>query len=75
MTEDVFVYYLDFHNCKVSETVTLNDDGSYSIFLNSRLSQERLAEAYLHALKHIRNCDFSSGRSADHLEAFSHCSE
>ncbi len=75
MTYDVFVQYIDFKTGKVAEAVTKNEDGSYTVFLNSRLNQERLCEAYLHALKHINNCDFASNCSADQIEAFSHCTE
>lgn len=42
----------------VSEQVVENSDGSYSIFLNSRLTHERQLESYKHALNHINNNDF-----------------
>ena len=57
MNNDIFVRYLDM-DVNVSEHVIQNADGSYTIFLNSRLSWERLQEAYEHAVSHIRNCDF-----------------
>lgn len=57
MSNDIFVRYLDMDVC-VSEQVIQNPDGSYSIFINSRLSWERQQEAYEHALKHIQINDF-----------------
>ena len=57
MNNDIFVRYLDM-DVNVSEHVIQNPDGSYTIFLNSRLSWERLQEAYEHAVSHIKNCDF-----------------
>lgn len=72
MTEDIFVYILDFKNTKIAETVTRNEDGSYSIFLNSRMSQEKQCDAYIHALGHILRMDFESESSADTLESIAH---
>lgn len=72
MTPDINVYVIDFKNTKVSETVTHNDDGSYSIFLNARMNQEKRCDAYLHALSHILKMDFESVSSADTLEHIAH---
>lgn len=55
----------------VSEQVVENCDGSYSIFINSRLTHERQMEAYVHALKHINNSDFSK-ECADEIESATH---
>lgn len=52
------VFFINFPNTKVDELVTLNEDGSYSIFINSRLSHEAALKAYTHALNHIKNGDF-----------------
>lgn len=57
MNNDIFVRYLDM-DVNVSEHIIQNPDGSYTIFLNSRLSWEHLQEAYEHAISHIENCDF-----------------
>lgn len=57
--EDVFVHVIDFKNTKVSEAVTVNSDGTYSIFINSRMDDSKQIDAYNHALKHIMNDDFS----------------
>jgi hypothetical protein len=55
---DIQIRILDFPTTKVTETVTHNADGSYTIFLNSRMTQERQLESYLHAMRHITNNDF-----------------
>lgn len=59
MTPDVNVSLLDFKNCKGNEMVVQNDDGSYTIIINSRLSYRGQLEAYNHAMSHITNDDFS----------------
>lgn len=56
--EDVYVKVIDFPTTKVKETVTANEDGSYTIFLNAKMSADQLEKAYFHALYHIKNKDF-----------------
>lgn len=73
VTNDIYVYLLDFKQSKAKETVTENDDGSYSIFINSRLNQEQQNNAYTHALSHITRSDFEKNEiSADNIESFAH---
>lgn len=55
----------------VGEQITANSDGSYTIFLNARLSHERQLEAYSHALRHIRENDFCK-ENADKIEVQAH---
>lgn len=57
MYEDINVILLDM-DVKIPEQVTKNTDGSYTIFLNARLSYENQLRSYEHALKHIKNEDF-----------------
>lgn len=38
--------------------VVPNEDGSYTILINAKLSQEGQLRAYQHAMKHIQNEDF-----------------
>lgn len=54
---DVNVQMLDMDTL-ISEQVVKNDDDSYTIFLNSRLSCERHLTSYLHAMRHIKDNDF-----------------
>lgn len=72
MLSDIFVHYLDFKN-SVPAASTLNDDGSYTIFLNSRLSSEQQMNGYIHELSHIFRLDFESrDRDIDVLEYYRH---
>lgn len=41
------------------EMVISNEDGSYTVILNSRLNLESQIDGYLHALRHILGDDFS----------------
>ncbi len=58
MTDEIIVQLYDFHTTKGHEMVTLNEDGSYTILINSRLNRESAVKAYIHALSHIYNRDF-----------------
>lgn len=66
LTEAIGVYFLDMDNL-IEEQVVSNEDGSYSIFINSHLNHERQMLAYQHALEHIMNDDFSK-ECADDIE-------
>ena len=55
----------------IPEHIIKNNDGSYTIILNARLSHERQLEAYEHALKHIQNGDFEKN-DADKIENDAH---
>lgn len=66
LTEDIGVYFLNMDTA-VNEQVVLNEDGSYSIFINARLNCERQMKAYKHALEHILKDDFSQ-ECADTIE-------
>ena len=56
--QDVNVVLMDFPNTKEKELVTPNDDGSYTIFINSRFNYETQLKAYIHAIQHIEAGDF-----------------
>lgn len=43
---------------KIKGFTSKNEDDSYSVFINSRLSYEQRMKAYAHELKHIENGDF-----------------
>lgn len=66
LTEAIGVYFMDMPS-RMDEHVTLNEDGSFSIFINSKLTWERQMEAYKHAIMHIMNDDFSK-ENADTIE-------
>lgn len=74
MTPDVNVVVLDFKSTKEHEMVTENSDGSYTIFINARLTYTRQLEAYQHAMKHINECDFQK-TDVQTIEAIAHTSD
>lgn len=69
---DINVQMMDLKTTKVKESVTCNEDGSYTIFLNTRFNREQLCDAYIHALGHIFREDFDKHSSADVLEYYTH---
>ena len=42
----------------IHEMIVANHDGSHTIFLNARDSNERRMESYCHALSHLKHDDF-----------------
>lgn len=55
---DYFVRVVPFPvNC-VGGMVTPNDDGTFSVYINSNLDYIHQKEAYRHEVKHIVNGDF-----------------
>lgn len=57
MTPAVNVCLVDFP-CRGEEMVVPNEDNSYTVIINSRLSKEKQMEAYMHAMRHITGNDF-----------------
>lgn len=70
MTFGVRVEVIDFKN-SVPSAVVPNEDGGYTIFLNSRLCYERMQDAYIHELKHIEQLDFEK-ENTDFIELKTH---
>lgn len=70
MTHAINVCLIDFP-CRGEEIVIPNEDNSYTIIINSRLSQEKQLLAYQHAMKHIENDDFEKA-DVQEIEAKSH---
>lgn len=71
MTPDVNVCVIDFKGIPGKELVTENEDGSYTILINSRLSYEEQLKAYEHGMKHINNDDFRKN-DVQKIEAVAH---
>ena len=55
---EVIVELVNFDTTKINEVVLKNDDGTFTVLLNSKFNEEQLREAYEHAVNHIRNNDF-----------------
>lgn len=56
-TPDVNTFLVNFPT-PGNEMVVENEDGSYTILINAKLSQDGQLKAYQHALTHINNDDF-----------------
>lgn len=56
-TPDVNIFLIDFKT-PGKEMVVSNEDGTYTVLINAKLSQDEQLKAYQHALSHINNGDF-----------------
>ena len=72
MTPDVNVSIIDFKNIPGKEMVTENEDGSFTILINARLSYEGRLQAYKHAMWHINNDDFQEADDVQKIEYNAH---
>ena len=52
----------------VNGVVTPNDDTTFSIYINSRLSEDQKRKALDHEVKHIENDDFYNGLPIEEIE-------
>ena len=55
--EDINIQLLDM-DTKIPEHLIKNNDDSYTVFLNARLSQESRLKSYYHVCQHIAEHDF-----------------
>lgn len=55
--EEINIQFLNM-DTKIPEQLIKNEDDSYTLFLNARLSQESRLKSYYHALQHIQEQDF-----------------
>lgn len=65
---DYFVRLVDFPVCSCGGAVTVNDDGTYTVLINSRLSADQNRRSYAHEVGHLERGDLHSARSADQIE-------
>lgn len=72
MTIDYQIQLVQFPDTRTKETVVENEDGSYTIFIESSLSKDQQQKAFKHAMKHISGDDFSKECSADTIEFVAH---
>lgn len=68
---DYHVELIKFPSSKTHEAVTINEDGSATIFLDQNDTKEQQQRRFLHALKHLRKDDFSK-MSVQMVEAEAH---
>lgn len=65
MNVNIIITRLEFD---VNAITTPNNDGSYTIAVNSRLSAQAQRKAILHEISHIVNDDFSDFQHASIIE-------
>ena len=70
LTEAIGVYFLDM-DVRIHEQVVYNEDGSFTILINSRIGNAAQMDAYRHAIAHIMNHDFEKS-DADEIELLAH---
>ncbi len=68
--EDIYVYLMDLPT-SVRGRLVCNEDGSFTIILNSRISYDAQLEAYHHELRHIQGNDFQK-EDVQQIEASAH---
>lgn len=71
MMIDYQVQLTTFPDTKTKEAVSENNDGSYTIFIETSLSKEAQQKAFMHAMKHILGNDFEK-LNVDKIEADAH---
>ena len=64
---DYFVRVVPFP-VPVGEMVALNEDGTYSLYLNSAFMGEDMKKHFLHGLNHIRNDDLYGDKEIIDIE-------
>lgn len=71
MTDEIYTQIVDLPTT-IYSFVRQNPDGTYTIVLNARLSQEDRARHYKHEVRHITRRDFEKEIPADEIEAQAH---
>lgn len=66
---DYFIRFVDFPVCSCGGAILLNEDGTYTILLNSRLTRQQNADSLIHELNHIKNGDFYRDIPIKQIEA------
>lgn len=64
---DYFVRTVDLPT-EVGGLVAVNEDGTYSVYINARLSSSRQKKALRHEVDHIENDDFYNGKPIEEVE-------
>lgn len=66
-TSEVYIYYLDMP-CSIDSNIVENPDGTFTIYLNSRMTRERNIEGYLHEMIHLCNGDLTGTSNIHDVE-------
>ena len=65
---DYYTRIVPFPTTKVGGLVMPNSDGTFSIYINSRVDEQRQRKALEHELEHIANGDFWNGKDIREME-------
>ena len=65
---DYFVRLVDFPNCKCNGAVALNDDGTYSVYINAKASDAQKKRAMRHEYNHMANDDLYGDKDIRSIE-------
>lgn len=68
---DYHVELIKFPSSKTHEAVTINEDGSATIFINKNDCKEMQRRRFLHAIRHLFEEDFSKS-NVQEIEASAH---
>ena len=68
---DYHVVLIRFPSGKTHEAVTINEDGSATIFINKNDCREMQRKRFLHAVKHLQENDFYKD-SVQEIESEAH---
>ncbi len=71
MEAEIFTYYTNMPTT-IRSFVVSNNDMTFTIMLNARISSEQQLKAYKHELRHIQNGDYDKLCSADLIELNAH---
>lgn len=66
---DYFIRVVDFPNWAAPCCTVENEDGTYSVYLNGRYTQEQLRQRFPHEEVHMRENHFQDERPVSELEA------
>ena len=66
-TREVYVYYIDMP-CSIDSNIVENPDGSFTLYLNSRMTHERNIEGYLHEMFHLQQGDLDGTSNIHDVE-------
>lgn len=72
---DYFVHLVDFPVCSCGGCVMLNEDGTYTVLLNSRLSHQQNIDSMRHEYKHMEHDDFYRDISLEQKEREADCDD
>jgi len=65
---DYFVRIVDFPVCSCGGMVTPNPDGTYTVYINSRLSHAQNKKSMRHELRHMEHDDFWRDEPIEDIE-------